>query len=160
MIFGMTTSTYTLVHVVISLVGILSGFIVVGGLLSSKRLDGVTALFLATTVATSATGFGFPFHRLMPSHIVGTISLVVLAVAILARYAFRLAGAWRWIYVVSAVLALYFNVFVLVAQSFNKVPALRALAPTESEPPFLVAQLVVMALFIWLGVFAVKKFRP
>ena len=160
MILGMTTETYTLVHVAISLAGILSGFIVVGGLLANKRLDGMTALFLTTTVLTSVTGFGFPFHKLLPSHVVGIISLVVLAIAILARYALHLAGAWRWIYVVCAVLALYFNFFVLTVQSFAKVPALKALAPTQSEPPFLVTQLVVIALFIVLGIYAVKGFHP
>jgi glucose-6-phosphate-specific signal transduction histidine kinase len=159
MILGMTTSTFTLLHVVISLIGIGSGFIVVYGLLKGKRLDGWTALFLTSTVATSVTGFAFPFEHLLPSHKVGMISLVVLAIAILARYAFHLAGGWRRIYVISAVIALYLNVFVLVVQSFLKVPALKALAPTQKEPPFLVAQLVVLALFVVLGIFAVKRFR-
>jgi hypothetical protein len=159
MILGMTTSTFTLLHVVISLIGIGSGFVVMYGLLHAKRFDGWTALFLATTVATSVTGFGFPFEHLLPSHKVGIISLVVLAVAVLARYAFHLAGAWRWIYVISAVIALYLNVFVAVVQAFEKVPALKALAPTQKEPPFLVAQLVVLAIFIMLGIFAVKRFR-
>lgn len=159
LIFGMTTETFTLVHVLISLVGIGSGLVVVVGLLAGKRLDGWTALFLVTTVATSVTGFGFPFDHLLPAHKVGIISLVVLAIAILARYALHLAGAWRCIYVVGAVIALYFNVFVLIVQLFEKVPALRALAPTQSEPPFLVAQLVVLALFVVLGISAVKRFR-
>src|SRR5947209_16218329 len=135
MIFGMTTSTFTFVHVLISLVGIGSGFVVIFGLLAGKRLNGWTALFLATTVATSVTGFGFPFDHLLPSHKVGIISLLVLAIAILARYVFHLAGAWRWIYVVSAMIALYLNVFVGVVQSFLKAPALHALAPTGKEPP-------------------------
>ena len=166
MILGMSTETYTLIHVVISLVGIGSGFIVVFGLLAGKRLDGWTALFLASTVLTSVTGFGFPFHHLpsgkvelLPSHKVGIISLVVLAVALLARYGRHLAGAWRWIYVICAAMALYLNVFVLVVQAFEKVQALKALAPTQSEPPFLVAQLVVLALFVVLTIFAVKRFR-
>jgi glucose-6-phosphate-specific signal transduction histidine kinase len=159
MILGMTTSTFTLLHVVITLIGIGLGFVVMYGLLTGKRLDGWTVLFLASTVATSVTGFAFPFEHLLPSHKVGMISLVVLAIAILARYAFHLAGAWRRIYVISAVVALYLNVFVLVVQSFLKVPALKALAPTQKEPPFLVAQLVVLALFVVLGIFAVKKFR-
>jgi hypothetical protein len=158
-ILGMSTSTYTLIHVLISLVGIGSGLVVVFGLLSGKRLDRWTALFLVTTVATSVTGFGFPFDHLLPSHKVGIISLIVLAVAILARYVFHLAGAWRWIYVLGAVIALYLNVFVLIVQSFEKVPALKAMAPTQSEPPFLIAQLVVLALFIVLAIFAVKRFR-
>ncbi len=159
MILGMTTSTFTLVHVLISLAGIGSGFIVVYGLLSGKRLDGWTAIFLATTVLTSGTGFLFPVEHLLPSHVVGIISLVVLAVAILARYARHLAGAWRWIYVVCAMVALYLNCFVAVVQSFLKVSALHSLAPTQKEPPFLVVQLAVMVIFIVLGALAVKKFR-
>jgi hypothetical protein len=157
MIFGMTTLTF--VHVVLSLIGILSGLVVLFGLLTAKRLDGWTALFLTTTVLTSATGFLFPFHKLLPSHIVGIISLVLLAVAILARYALHLAGAWRWIYVVTAVIALYLNVFVLVVQAFLKVPALNDLAPTQSEPPFKITQLVVLALFVVLAIVAAIKFR-
>src|SRR5205809_5169225 len=159
MIFGMAASTFTLVHVMISLVGIVSGFVVVFGLLAGKRLDRWTALFLTSTVATSETGFGFPFDHLLPSHKGGIISLVVLTVAILARHAFHLAGAWRWIYVVSAAIALYLNVFVLVVQAFEKVPALKAMAPTQSEPPFLVAQLVVLALFIEFKNLDLNRFR-
>ncbi len=159
MILGMTPATYTFLHVLISLVGIGSGFIVLFGLLTSKPLDGWTALFLATTVATSVTGFGFPFHRLLPSHILGILSLVVLAMAIAARYRFHLAGAWRAIYVVGAAVALYLNVFVLVAQAFQKVPGLKAIAPTQSEPPFLIAQLIVLALFVTLTILAVIRFR-
>src|SRR6266581_2785865 len=159
MIVGMTTSTFTLVHVLISLVGIASGLVVVFGLLTGKRLDGWTALFLATTVATSVTGFGFPFDHLLPSHKVGIISLVVLAVAILARYAFHLTGAWRRIYVISAVAALYLNGFVAVVQAFLKVPALHALAPKQTEPPFLVTQLVVLVLFVVIAIMAAKRFH-
>jgi hypothetical protein len=159
MIFGMTSHTYTVVHVVISLVGILSGLVVLFGLLTGKRLNGWTLLFLATTVATSVTGFGFPFDHFSPPHYVGMISLFVLAVAILARYMFHLAGAWRWLYVVSAVIALYLNVFVGVVQAFQKIPALRALAPKQSEPPFQVVQLVVLVLFVLLAVLATRRFR-
>jgi hypothetical protein len=159
MMLGMSLSTFTLVHVILSLVGICSGIVVVYGLLTGTRLDGWTALFLVSTAATSVTGFGFPFDHLLPSHIVGIISLVALAVAIVARYALHLAGAGRWMYVVGAMLALYLNVFVLIVQSFEKVPALKDLAPTQSEPPFLAAQLVILALFVVLSVFAVKKFR-
>ena len=159
MILGMTLSTFTLVHVVISLIGIGSGLLVIYGLLIGKRLDGATAIFLASTVATSVTGFGFPFAHLLPSHKVGILSLMVLAVAIIARYVFHLAAAWRGIYVVCAVVALYLNVFVLVVQLFEKVPALRAMAPTQKEPPFLVAQLVVLALFVALTIIAAKRFR-
>jgi hypothetical protein len=159
MILGMSPSTFTLVHVLISLVGIGSGLLVVYGMLHGKRFDGATMIFLITTVLTSVTGFLFPFEHLLPSHIFGFISLPVLALAIFARYARHLAGAWRSTYVVSSVLALYLNVFVLVAQIFMKVPAAHALAPTGKEPPFLVVQLIVMAIFIVLGIFAVKGFR-
>jgi hypothetical protein len=159
MVLGMSLATFTFVHVVISLVGIASGLLVVYGLIKGKRFDGATAIFLATTVLTSLTGFVFPFTHLLPSHKVGIISLVVLAVAIAARYALHLAGSWRWIYVVSSVLALYLNVFVLVVQSFLKIPPVHALAPTQKEPPFLIVQLIVLAIFIVLGIFAVKGFR-
>lgn len=157
MIFGMTPLTF--VHVVLSLVGIAAGFVVSIGLLTSKRLDGWTAVFLVTTVATSATGFLFPFERFLPSHAVGILSLLVLAVAIVARYPRRLAGIWRPIYVIAAVIALYFNVFVLVVQAFLKVPALHAMAPKQTEPPFLIAQLAVLVLFIALGIAATIRFR-
>jgi hypothetical protein len=159
MVLGMSLSAFTLLHVVISLIGIGSGLVVLFGMLSGKRLDGWTALFLLTTALTSVTGFFFPFTHLLPSHKVGIISMVVLAIVVLARYAMHLAGAWRSIYVLAAVLALYLNVFVLVVQSFLKVSALHALAPTGTEPPFLVAQLVVLVIFIGLTIFAVKKFR-
>jgi hypothetical protein len=160
MMLGMSLPTFTVFHVIISLIGIGSGLIVVYGLLTAKRLKNWTALFLITTVLTSATGFLFPFHGFKPSYAVGILSLVVLAVAIVALYVGDLAGAWRWIYVVTAVIALYFNVFVLVAQSFDKVPALKALAPTQSEPPFAIAQLIVLAIFIVLGFLSVRRFRP
>ena len=158
MIFGL--STFTQVHVVISLIGIVAGLIVAFGLLTAKRLDRWTALFLLTTVATSVTGFFFPFHGFTPAIGVGIVSTVVLAIAIFARYGRKLAGAWRWIYVVTALLALYFNVFVLIVQLFQKVPALKALAPTQSEPPFQIAQLVTLVLFVVLTILAVRRFRP
>src|SRR5229473_2338940 len=159
MILGMTTATYTLIHVLISLVGIGSGAVVMYGLLGGKRLDRWTALFLATTVLTSVTGFGFPFDHLLPSHKVAIISLVALAIAIVARYPLHLAGTWRRTYVISAAIALYLNTFVLVVQSFEKVPALKALAPTQKEPPFAIAQGTVLVAFIVLTIFAVKGFR-
>jgi hypothetical protein len=159
MILGMSTATYTFLHVLISLIGIGSGLIVMFGFLTGRRMDRMTALFLVTTALTSISGFGFPFEHLLPSHKLGIISLVVLAIAIPARYAFHLAGAWRWIYVIGAATALYLDVFVLVAQLFQKVPALKALAPTQSEPPFLVAELVVLGLYLAFTIFAVKKFR-
>jgi len=157
MIGGLTT--FTLVHVLLSLVGIFAGFVVAGGLVAGKRLDGWTGVFLATTVATSATGFGFPFVTFLPSHAVGIVSLVVLAAVIVARYAKHLAGAWRRIYVVGTVLALYLNVFVLLVQLFRRLPALIVAAPKQQEPPFLVTQLLVLALFGWLGRAAVRGFR-
>jgi hypothetical protein len=159
MILGMTTSTFTTIHVVISLIGIGSGLVVVWGMIRGKRLDGITAIFLASTVLTSLTGFGFKFDRLSPSHIVRIISLVVLAIAILARYVFHLAGGWRWAYVISAAMALYLNVFVFVIQSFEKSPALKALAPTQSEPPFVLTQLVVLVAFVAITILAGMKFR-
>ena len=159
MILGMTTSTFTLVHVLISLVGIGSGFIVVYGLLTGRRLNGWTAIFLVTTLLTSLTGFLFPVEHILPSHIFGILSLVALAGAFLARYTRHLERSWRWIYVVCAVLALYLNVFVAVVQSFLKIPPVHALAPTQKEPPFLIVQLIVMAIFVGIGVLAVKKFR-
>jgi hypothetical protein len=152
-------TTFTLFHVLLSLVGIATGFVVLYGLITAKRLDRWTAVFFVTTVATSVTGFMFPFHKLLPSHIIGIISLVTLALALWARYRRHLTGAWRWIYAVNVVISLYLNVFVLVAQLFEKVPSLHALAPTQSEPPFLITQLVVMALFIVFGIFAVKRFH-
>ena len=160
MILGMTTSTFTQLHVLISLVGIASGLVVMYGFLTAKRLDRWTALFLVSTVATSITGFLFPIEHLTPGIVIGILSMILLAVAIAARYGLRMSGAWRWIYVVSASVALYCNVFVLVVQSFEKVPALKALAPTQKEPPFAVVQLIVMALFVVATVFAVKCFHP
>jgi len=157
MILGMPT--FTFVHVVLSLIGIFAGFVVAFGLMGGKRLDGWTGLFLLSTVLTSVTGFLFPFHKFLPSHAIGIVSLVVLAVAILARYGQHLAGSWRRIYVVTAMISLYLNVFVLVAQLFQKVPALKAMAPTQSEPPFLIAQVVVMAVFVVLTIAAAKGFR-
>lgn len=160
MILGMSTATFTMAHVVLSLVGIFAGLVVVFGMFGSRKLEGWTALFLATTVLTSVTGFFFPRDHILPSHIVGVISLVVLAIAIFALYSRHLAGSWRWIYVVMAVLALYLNVFVAVFQSFLKVPMLNALAPTQSEPPFAIAQGVVLLLFIAFAVLAVRSFHP
>jgi hypothetical protein len=159
MIWGLSTSTFTLLHVVLSLVGIFAGLVVMFGLVGGKRFDGWTAVFLATTVATSVTGFGFPFDHLLPSHKVGIVSLLVLPVAIAARYAFHLAGVWRRIYVITAAIALYLNIFVLVVQLFLKVPALKALAPTQKEPPFVIAQLAVLVLFAVLAGLATVRFR-
>ncbi len=156
----MILQIYTIIHVIVSLVGIFTGLVVLLGMLAGKRLDGWTKWFLITTVATSVTGFFFPFHGFTPAIGVGIISLLVLAVAIYARYPGQLAGHWRWIYVVTAVIALYFNVFVAVVQAFEKMPALKVIAPTQTEPPFKVTQLVVLALFVVLGIVAAIRFRP
>jgi hypothetical protein len=155
----MSVATFTLFHVALSLVGIASGLVVLFGMLGGNRLPAWTALFLATTVLTSVTGFLFdsPFD---PARVVGIVSLVALAAALGALYGLYLAGAWRWIYVAAAVLALYLNVFVAVAQAFQKLAFLRPLAPTQTEPPFLVAQLIVVAVFVLLGGLAVLRFHP
>lgn len=159
MILGMSTSTFTLLHVLISLIGIGSGLVALYGLLNGKLLSGWTPLFLVSTVLTSVTGFLFPVEHLLPAHKVGIISLIVLAIAIAALYLFHLAGKWRAIYVISALMALYLNCFVAVVQLFLKIPALHAMAPNGNEPPFLVAQTLVLLIFIALGVFATKRFR-
>ena len=158
-ILGMPAAAYTLIHVLISLVGIASGFVVFFGLIGGKRRDGMTALFLTTTVLTSVTGFGFPNDHLTPGIKIGILSLAALAIAIVARYALHLMGAWRRTYVISAAIALYFNTFVLVVQSFEKIPALKALAPTQKEPPFAIAQGLVLIAFIVLTIYAAKGFR-
>jgi hypothetical protein len=159
MILGMTASTDTFVQVALSLVGIGSGFVVLYGLLTRKQFNGWTALFLVSTVATSVPWFGFPFERLLPSHNVGIIPLVALTIAIVARYAFYLVEAWQGIYVVSAAGALCLNVFVRAVQAFWKVPPLNAIAPNQTEWPFLVTQLVVVTLFVVLAIVAVLRFR-
>lgn len=150
-------AAFTLFHVALSLVGIFTGFVVIFALLSAKYSNGWIATFLVTTAATSVTGFLFPFHRFLPSHAVGIVSLLVLAVTIPALYVFHLAGHWRWTYVIGPVIALYLNVFVLIAQFFMKIPALKALAPTQSESPFLGTQVVVMLIFIVLGFLVAKR---
>jgi hypothetical protein len=160
MILGMSVSTFTTLHVIISLIGIVAGIVVLLGMLGGRKLDGWTAIFLATTVLTSVTGFLFPFTKLLPSHVFGIISLVVLAIALLALYGLHLDGPWRWIYVATAVLALYLNVFVGVVQAFQKLAFLQPFAPTQTEAPFIVAQVAVLAIFVVLGFVAVKRFQP
>lgn len=160
MIVGLSIENFTILHVAISLIGIVSGLIVLFGMLRARRLPGWTALFLATTVLTSVTGFMFPINGLTPAIVVGVISIVILAIALMALYVKHLSGAWRWIYVTTALAALYFNVFVLIVQSFQKVPALQKLAPTQSEPPFSVTQGVVLVAFLVLGTMAARRFRP
>jgi hypothetical protein len=162
MILGMSLATFTMVHVIISLIGIVSGIVVMFGLLGSDRKPGWTALFLLTTILTSATGFPFPFEKLLPSHIIAILSLVLLAIACIAFYGLKLSGAWRWIYVVTAMVSLYLNVFVLVIQSFLKIGPLHALAPSvpPSEPPFAIVQGIVLVFFVIVIIGAVRRFRP
>jgi hypothetical protein len=160
MILGLSIENFTILHVVISLIAIVSGLIVLAGMLRVRRLPGWTAVFLATTILTSVTGFMFPISGLTPGIVFGLISVVVLVIALQALYVKRLSGAWRWIYVTTALIAFYLNVFVLIVQSFQKVPALQKLAPTQSEPAFQVAQAVVLAAFLIFGTLAVRIFRP
>ena len=160
MILGMSIETFTFVHVVISLVGIMTGFIVVAVMLQNGPIAGWNGFFLVTTILTSVTGFFFPVKGLLPSHIVGIISLVVLAVALFAYYGRRLMGSWRAAYVVSAIAALWLNVFVGIVQSFGKFTYLHNFAPNGSEPPFVVVQGVVLILFVVTGFLAVRRYRP
>ena len=165
MVLGLSLPAFTLVHVVISLIGIVAGLVVMFGLLGSKSMPGLTAIFLVFTILTSVTGFLFPFEKLLPSHIIGIISLVLLAIACFALYGMKLAGAWRPVYVVTAMISLYFNVFVLVIQSFLKVPALAALAPAvapapPSGPVFAAVQGVVLVFFVVLTIGAWRRFKP
>ena len=165
MILGMSLSTFVTVHVIISLIGIAAGIIVMFGLLGSNRLPGLTAIFLLFTILTNATGFLIPpllTETLLPSHMIGILSLVLLAIACIALYGMELSGAWRWIYVVTAMISLYLNVFVLIIQSFLKVPALHALAPSvpPSEPPFAIVQGIVLVFFVIVIIGAVRRYRP
>ena len=153
-------TTFVCVHVLLSLIGILTGLVAMPALLGSKWAPAWTSIFLTTTILTSVTGFFLPAKILMPSHIVGIISLVLLAVALFALYSKRLSGAWRWIYVVTAMLSLYLNVFVLIIQGFMKVAPLKALAPTQSEPPFLIVQGVVLVIFALMTALAARRFHP
>ena len=156
----MILQIYTIIHTLISLIAIFTGIVVVFGMLAGAQLNGWTKWFLITAVATTVTGFFFPFHGFTPAIGLGIISLPFLALTIYARYPKRLGGAWRWIYAIGAVICLYFNLFVLVVQLFEKVPALHAMAPTQTEPPFKFTQLVVLALFVLLGIVAAIRFRP
>ena len=162
MILGMSLSTFTAFHVIISLIAIVSGLFVMFGLLGSNRRPSLTATFLLFTILTSATGFLFPFDKLLPSHMIGIVSLLLLGIACIALYVMKLSGAWRWIYVLTAMIALYLNVFVLVIQSFLKLAPLHTLAPSipPSEPPFAVAQGIVLLFFVVVIIGAVRRFRP
>ena len=158
MILGMSTAAFTMLHVLISLVGIFSGLVVALGMCRGARLPGWTALFLRTTILTSATGFLFHSASFGPPHVIGVISLVVLAVALVALYGNHLIGRARWLYVAAAILALYLNVFVGVVQAFQKIPFLHALAPTQQSAPFVVAQVLVLGFFVAVSVAALKHF--
>jgi hypothetical protein len=167
MIFGLSIATFTTVHVIITLIAIVSGIIVVIGMLGAHRMPALTALFLTTTILTSVTGFLFPIHGFTPALGVGVISSVLLVVALIALYAKHLVGAWRWIYVVTAVAALWFNVFVLIVQSFEKLSFLNATAPQVGPPfpepvntQFAIAQAVALVVLAVLGIVAVIRFRP
>ncbi len=160
MILGMSVGAFTTLHVIISLIAILAGLVVLAAMIANRRLNGVTALFLITTVLTSVTGFFFHSKAIGPPHIVGVVSLVVLAIALLAIYVRYLVGVWRPVYIVTAVIALYLNCFVGVVQAFDKLPALHALAPKGTEPPFAAAQGATLLLFVILGYLAVRKYRP
>ena len=165
MILGMSTATFVMVHVIISLIGIVAGIVVMFAMLGSKRQSGLTAIFLLFTILTNATGFLIPpllSDKLLPSHMIGILSLVLLAIACVALYVMKLAGPWRWIYVVTALVSLYLNVFVLVIQSFLKVPVLHALAPSvpPAEPPFAVVQGIVLVFFVIVIIGAWRRFRP
>jgi hypothetical protein len=158
----MSLSVFTAVHVIISLIAIVSGVIVMFGLLGSKPMPGLTGIFLLFTILTSATGFLFPFEKLLPSHMIGILSLVLLAIACIALYGMKLSGAWRWINVLTAMISLYLNVFVLVIQSFLKIPALTALAPGNppSGPAFAVVQGIVLLFFVVVIIGAMRRYRP
>ena len=159
MVLGLSLGQFTLLHVLVSLAAMGAGAIVLLGMMVPIELGAWTAVFLATAILTSATGFLFPFSGLLPSHIFGILSLVILAVALFAVYARRLAGSWRWIFVTSVATALYLDLFVGIAQAFQKSALLHPLAPTGSEPPFLIAQAVLLAIMLVLGILAASRFR-
>jgi hypothetical protein len=162
MMLGLSLHAVTVLHVVISLIGIVTGLVVLSGLLKSQSMPGMTAVFLITTILTNATGFMFPFKDLLPSHVIAILSLVLLAIACYALYGMKLSGAWRPIYLITAIASLYFNVFVLVIQSFLKIGPLHELAPSvpPSEPPFAATQGVVLVLFVIAGIMALRRYRP
>jgi hypothetical protein len=160
MILGLSLVQFTYLHVFMSLIGIGAGIFIIFGLLTSRRLSILTSLFLITTVLTSVTGFLYPFNGMTPGIVLGILSMIVLILAIIGLYVRKLAGAWRGIYVVSVIVAFYFNFFVLVSQAFDKVPALHVVAPSQKSPGFVITQLAVLLIFILLTARAVKKFHP
>ena len=158
----MFATPFTAFHTILSLLAIVTGVCVMLMLLNDRKPDRWTVAFLVTMIATDVTGFMFPFDKLLPSHQFAILSLVFMAIALVAQYVFHFAGAWRWIYAVTMGLAVYLNFFVLVTQLFLKVPALHALAPNapdKPEPPFLIAQAVLLVIFGWLIWKSVKSFR-
>ena len=160
MTWGIPTHLFLEIHVAVSLIALAAGLVVLYGLLSGQALGGWTVLFLVTLILTSVTGFPLPPFGFDPPRAVGTLSLILLAIAVLAVYGFKLGGAWRWIYIVTALTALYLDAFVGVIQAFAKIDFLHELAPTQSEPPFLIVQLVVLAIFVVLGFLAVRRYHP
>ena len=156
MVLGLSLPTFALLHVLLSLVGIFAGLVVMGGLISGRLIRGWTGIFLVTTILTNATGFLFPFPKLLPSHILGGLSLLILPFALYALYGKHLEGGWRRVFVIASAVTLYFNVFVLVVQLFAKFPLLIATAPTQKEPPFAATQLVVLVIMVVLGRAAVR----
>lgn len=160
MMLGMSLSAFTVLHTVISLIGIATGIVAVVGMLRGRRLDGWTPVFLISTALTSVTGFMFPFREILPSHVFGVVSLSVLAFVFYGLYLRRLHGAWRWIYVTGAVFVLYLNSVVGIVQSFQKLAFLAPLAPTQSEPPFLIVQAIVLIAFVAAGIVLAKRFHP
>jgi hypothetical protein len=157
MLFPITT--FTLIHTLLSVIGIFAGLVLAGGWLSGKQLERWSLLFLVTTFLTNLSGFGFPFTVLLPGHVIGALSLLILPFVVVARYGKHLAGGWRKVYVIGSMVLLYFNAFILVVQLFKRIPGLIAAAPTQKEPPFAITQLIVLALFLWLGREAVKGSR-
>ena len=160
MIWGLSIAEFTLLHVIISVIAIVSGLIVLGGMYGAQRLPLWTALFLLTTILTSVTGFFFPNAKITPGQVFGAATLIVMVPVLIGLYGFRLRGAWRWIYAGGAVVVLYLNVFVVIAQLFAKVTVLQPLAPTQSEPPFLLTEAVVLVIFVLLGILALVRFHP
>src|SRR5215475_10215607 len=162
MMLGLSLSAFTIVHVIISLTAVVAGLVVMFGMLGSRRMPGLTAIFLIFTILTSVTGFMFPFNGITPGILIGILSLVLLAIACFARYGTKLDGAWRWIYALTALVSLYLNIFVLVIQSFLKVPALHALAPSvpPAEPPFAIAQGIVLVFFVLAIIGVIRRYRP
>ncbi len=160
MILGMSTALFTAIHVVLSLIGIATGFILMFGMIGGRKLPSWTVWFFVTNLLTDVTGFLFPFKGITPGIIIGVLSVVVLLLASLSYYVMRLVGTWRARYVISAAVVLYFNVFVLIVQSFEKLPMLKAIAPTQASAPFGITQLCALGLIVLLTFLAFRRFQP